>query len=159
MVPPEVEELSGGEPRVQIPRNALEKARAVRRPGALVIGCDTDVVIDGRALGKPGDEEDARAFLDLLSGRSHEVLSGLALTGPGEGQERTGTCSSRVSFREVPGAEAARYLASGEWRERAGGYAVQGLGSTLVAAVDGDIANVIGLPVGLLFELAPELSP
>ena len=87
------------------------------------------------------------------------MLSGLALLGPGEGQERTGRCSSRVTFRELGEAEIERYLASGEWRERAGGYAIQGLGSTLVAAVEGDIANVIGLPVGLLLELAPELGP
>ncbi len=143
---------------MEIPGNALIKARAVAGAGRLVIGCDTDVVVDGRALGKPGDEAQAREFLRLLSGRVHEVLSGLALLGPGQGQERSGTCSSLVTFREIPGPEVERYIASGEWRDRAGGYAVQGLGSTLVAAVEGDIANVIGLPVGLLLELAPELS-
>jgi septum formation protein len=131
----------------------------VAAPGRLVIGCDTDVVVDGRALGKPRASEEAMEFLRRLSGRTHEVLSGLALVGPGEGQERTGSRSSLVTFREIGDAEADRYMASGEWRERAGGYAVQGLGSTLVAAVEGDIANVIGLPVGLLLELAPELGP
>ncbi len=159
MVPAGVEESSGGDPAIEIPRNALEKARAVAEAGRLVIGCDTDVVLGGRALGKPRSEGEARDFLDLLSGRPHEVLSALALIGPGEGQERTGTCSSRVTFREIGEPEVERYLASGEWRERAGGYAIQGLGSTLVAAVEGDIANVIGLPVGLLLELAPELRP
>ena len=158
VVPADVEELSGGDPRSQIRDNALLKARAVRRPGALVIGCDTDVIVDGRALGKPRGEQEARRFLRQLSGRAHEVLSGLALTGPGEGEERCGTCSSRVTFRELGDAEAERYLASGEWQGRAGGYAIQGLGSTLVAAVEGELANVIGLPVGLLLELAPELS-
>jgi len=161
--PAGVEESSGGDPSIEIPRNALAKARAVAGTdagaGKLVIGCDTDVVLAGRALGKPGSEEEAREFLALLSGRSHEVLGALALLGPGEGQERTGTCSSRVSFREIGDAELERYLASGEWRERAGGYAVQGLGSTLVASVEGEIANVIGLPVGLLLDLAPELGP
>jgi septum formation protein len=157
-VPAEVEESSGGDPSIEIPRNALEKARAVAAVGKLVIGCDTDVVIDGRALGKPRGEEEAREFLRMLSGRSHEVLSGLALLGPQEGRERTGTCSSRVIFREITALEIGRYLASGEWRERAGGYAIQGLGSTLVAGIEGDVANVIGLPVGLLLELAPELS-
>jgi septum formation protein len=155
----DVEELSGGDPAAEIPGNALRKARAVAAPGRLVIGCDTDVVVDGRALGKPGNEGEAREFLGMLSGRTHEVLSGLALVGPGEGQERTGSRSSRVTFHEIDDAELERYLAWGEWRERAGGYAIQGLGSTLVAAVEGDIANVIGLPVGLLLELAPELGP
>ncbi len=157
--PADIEELSGGDPAAEVPENALRKARAVAAPGRLVIGCDTDVVIDGRALGKPGEVAAARKFLRLLSGRTHEVLSGLALLGPGEGQERTGSRSSWVTFREIGDDELERYLASGEWRERAGGYAVQGLGSTLVATVEGDIANVIGLPVGLLLELAPELGP
>jgi septum formation protein len=157
VVQTDVVELSGGDPAVEIPRNALMKAEEATRPGALVIGCDTDVVIDGMALGKPADVGRAREFLGLLSGRTHEVLSGLAVLGPGEGEERSGTCASRVTFAEI-GADAERYLASGEWRDRAGGYAIQGLGSTLVASVEGDISNVIGLPVGLLFELAPELS-
>ncbi len=157
VVPADVEELRGGDPAVEIVHNAEMKARAVGRPGALVIGCDTDVVIDGRALGKPADEAQARAFLALLSGRTHEVLSGLAVVGPAEGAQRSGSCSSRVSFRDVGPAEAERYIASGEWRERAGGYAVQGLGSTLVAGVEGEISNVIGMPVGLLLELAPDL--
>ncbi len=159
VMPAEVEELRGGDPLLQIPENARTKARAVGEPGSLVIGCDTDVVIDGRALGKPRGAEEAGAFLELLACRSHQVLSGLALVGPGEGEERSGTCASTVTFGEIADAEVERYLASGEWRERAGGYAIQGLGSTLVAAVEGDIANVIGLPVGLLLELAPELGP
>ena len=78
------------------------------------------------------------AFLELLACRSHQVLSGLALVGPGEGEERSGTCASTVTFGEIADAEVERYLASGEWRGRAGGYAIQGLGSTLVAAVEGD---------------------
>ena len=87
------------------------------------------------------------------------MLSGLALIGPGEGEERSGTCGSTVRFRELDDPEVDRYIRSGEWRERAGGYAIQGLGSTLIASVEGEIANVIGLPVGLLLRLAPELGP
>jgi septum formation protein len=75
-----------------------------------------------------------------------------------DGGERSGVCSSTVTFRQLGENEVERYLESGEWRGRAGGYALQGLGSTLVARVEGDVANVIGLPVGLLLELAPELS-
>lgn len=147
----------GGDPAVEIPRNALLKARAAARPGALVIGCDTDVVVEGRALGKPADQGQAQEFLGLLSGRTHQVLSGLAVLGPGEGEERSGICASKVGFREIEAEEVDRYIASGEWRDRAGGYAIQGLGSTLIASVEGDISVVIGLPVERLLELAPEL--
>jgi septum formation protein len=124
-----------------------------------VIGCDTEVALDGEALGKPRDEATAREFLKRLSGRTHEVLSGLALIGPEPGQLREGVERSEVTFAELSDADVDRYIASGEWRERAGGYAIQGLGSTLVARLDGDLSNVIGLPLRLLLELAPELGP
>jgi septum formation protein len=138
--------------------NARRKAAAVQAPGALVIGCDTEVVVDGRVLGQPVDEAAARKYLELLSGRLHEVLSGLVLLGPEPGRSREGVTRSVVTFRPLGEDEIDRYLASGEWRERAGGYAIQGLGSTLAERVEGDLANVIGLPVGLLLELAPELA-
>jgi septum formation protein len=138
--------------------NARRKATAAVRPGALVIGCDTEVALDGRALGKPSDEAQAREFLALLSGRSHEVLSGLVLLGPGEGQSRAGVARSTVSFRSLSGQQIDDYLATGEWRERAGGYAIQGDGAKLADRVQGDLYNVIGLPVELLRELAPELA-
>jgi septum formation protein len=125
--------------------------------GALIIGCDTDVVFGGRAIGKPADENQARDFLSELSGRRHEVLSGLVLIGPEAERRREGLARSTVAFRDLSGEAIDRYLVSGEWRERAGGYAIQGLGSTLVAAVEGDVSNVIGLPLGLLLDLAPEL--
>ena len=114
---------------------------------------------EGRLIGKPEDEVRAHEYLAQLSGLTHRVLSGLAVLGPTEDQARTGVVESRVTFMELDNAEIARYLASGEWRGRAGGYAIQGRGSSLVASVEGDIANVIGLPVGLLLELAPELNP
>lgn len=156
---PEVEEEGHGDPADAVLENARRKAAAVAAPDALVIGCDTDVVIDGRALGKPADEGAAREFLGLLSGRSHEVLSGLVLLGPEPDRSREGVARSLVMFRPLGDGEIDRYLASGEWRERAGGYAIQGLGSTLAERVEGDLSNVIGLPVGLLLELAPELAP
>jgi septum formation protein len=159
-----VEESTKGDPEDLVVSNALAKARAVaagRRQGTMVIAGDTEVVIDGSALGQPGFEGEARWCLEALSGRSHEVLGGLALLGPdrvdGEFSVRTGIESTRVTFAELDAQLIDRYLASGEWRGRAGGYAVQGLGSALVAGIDGDVSNVIGLPIPLLLRLAPEL--
>jgi len=155
------EEITTGDPAELVVANALLKARAVSGPagGEMVIGCDTDVVVEDRIIGKPEDEAAAREFLARLSGREHRVLSGLAILGPESERVRTGLAESRVRFRDLTAKVIDRYLASGEWRGRAGGYAIQGRGSALVAAVEGDIANVIGLPVGLLLELAPELDP
>jgi septum formation protein len=153
-----VEEITHGDPAEVVLANAMLKARAAAVPGSLVIGCDTDVVLEEHVIGKPEDEIRAREYLAQLSGRSHDVWSGLAVAGPGADQIRTGTARSRVTFKELSRTMIDRYLASGEWRGRAGGYAIQGRGSSLVAGVDGDVANVIGLPVGLLFELAPELD-
>lgn len=155
-----VEEIVHGDPAEVVLANALLKARSVATgaPGCLVIGCDTDVVLEEHIIGKPDDEVRAREYLAELSGRTHRVLSGLAVIGPADDQVRTGVAESLVRFRELGQAEIDRYLASGEWRGRAGGYAIQGRGSALVAGVDGDIANVIGLPVGLLLDLAPELD-
>lgn len=158
VVVPEVEEVTEGDPGDAVLGNARRKAAAVEASGALVIGCDTDVVLDGRALGKPGDEGTAREFLELLSGSSHEVLSGLVLLGPEPDRIREGVARSVVTFRALAAAEVDRYIASGEWRDRAGGYAIQGLGSTLADRVEGDLSNVIGLPLALLLELAPELA-
>ena len=164
-IPSEVEETSEGEPREVVLSNALAKGQAVaarRRQGTLVIAGDTEVVVDGRVVGQPGFEGEARWCLETLSGRTHEVLGALALIGPdridGEPEVRTGVESTRVTFAELGPELIDRYLASGEWRGRAGGYAVQGLGSALVDGVDGDVSNVIGLPIRLLFLLAPELS-
>lgn len=155
-----VEEIVHGDPAEVVLANALLKARSVaeRAPGAVVIGCDTDVVLEDRVIGKPEDEIRAREYLAQLSGRSHRVLSGLAILGPEEERVRSGVAESTVRFRELGTGEIDRYLASGEWKDRAGGYAIQGRGSSLVAGVEGDIANVIGLPVRLLLDLAPELE-
>ena len=121
----------------------------------MVIACDTDVVIVGRALGKPADAEAAAAYLDLLSGRAHQVVSGLVVLAGGE--ERSGLERTTVEFRDLVDADKQRYVEFGEWRGRSGGYAIQTLGSTLVARIEGSVSNVVGLPVGMLFELAPEL--
>jgi nucleoside triphosphate pyrophosphatase len=154
VVVPGVEELTGGEPEVEVLENARMKARAVEREG-VVIACDTDVVLDGRALGKPADEREARRYLDLLSGRAHEVLSGLVVLEGGE--ERSGIERTTVVFKDLDEAAKEGYVRFGEWRGRSGGYAIQTLGSTLVARLEGSVSNVVGLPVGLLAELAPRL--
>lgn len=154
VVVPGVEELIGGEPEAEVLENARRKARAVER-GGTVIACDTDVVIDGRALGKPEDEREAREYLERLSGRAHEVLSGLVVLEDGE--ERSGLARTTVVFKQLGEAEKERYVRFGEWRGRSGGYAIQTLGSTLVERLEGSVSNVVGLPVGLLAELAPRL--
>jgi septum formation protein len=158
VVVPEVAELTEGDPRELVEANALSKARAVAAvadPGALVIAGDTEVVLDGRVLGQPADQDEARGHLRALSGREHDVLGGLAVVSGAE--ERSGVEESRVSFIEIDDALVEAYVASGEWWGRAGAYAVQGLGSALVRGVEGDVSNVIGLPIGLLRRLAPQL--
>lgn len=151
---PGVRELSGGDPEVEVVENARRKATAVDRDG-IVIACDTDVVLDGKALGKPADEAEAREYLDRMAGREHEVMSGLVVLADGE--ERNGLERTTVAFKALSDAEKQRYVDFGEWRGRSGGYAIQTLGSTLVERVEGSVSNVVGLPVGLLLELAPEL--
>lgn len=156
MIVPGVDELTGGDPEVEVVENARRKARAIEAlPGAIVIACDTDVALDGKALGKPADAEEARGYLDRMSGREHEVLSGLVVLGGGE--ERSGLERTAVVFRQLSEADKDRYVNFGEWEGRSGGYAIQTLGSTLVERVEGSVSNVVGLPVGLLFELAPNL--
>lgn len=149
-----VDELYGGDPEVEVLENARIKAQAVARDG-VVIACDTDVALDGMALGKPADAAEARNYLDRMSGRAHEVLSGLVVLTDGE--ERSGLERTTVVFKQLSEAEKERYVAFGEWKGRSGGYAIQTLGSTLVERLEGSVSNVVGLPVGLLFDLAPEL--
>jgi septum formation protein len=150
---PEVEELTEGDPRELVVQNALLKLRSV--PGDLVLAVDSMVVWDGRAHGKPGDAAEAERWLRELSGRWHEVMSGIALREDGE--ERTDVAVTRVRFRELSDADIGRYLASGEWADRAGGYAIQELGAMLVEEIEGDWFNVVGLPVPALLQLAPNL--
>jgi septum formation protein len=149
-----VDELTGGDPGVEVLENARLKARAVERDG-VVIACDTDVVLDGKALGKPADAAEARRYLDRMSGRAHQVLSGLVVLDGGE--ERSGLERTTVVFKELSEAQKERYVRFGEWEGRSGGYAIQTLGSTLVERLEGSVSNVVGLPVGLLIDLAPEL--
>jgi septum formation protein len=150
---PAVEELSDEEPRTLVRENALRKARAVE--GERVLGVDTAVVLDGRAFGKPRDAAEAERFLRELSGREHEVMSGMALRD--SAGERTDIAVTRVRFRDLDERTIEWYLSRGEWGDCAGGYAIQGKGAALVEEIDGDYWNVVGLPVPLLLHMVPDL--
>jgi nucleoside triphosphate pyrophosphatase len=156
--------------RVVVPRteegedplaNARAKAREVAARGGVpeggaVLGVDTEVILDGRALGKPADEAAARRELRALSGRTHVVRSAICvITQTGE---REAMDDARVTFRPLSDAAIDRYVATGEWRDRAGGYAIQGAGADLVERVEGDHSTVVGLPVGRLAGLLDELG-
>ncbi len=142
--------------------NAARKARASVREGAeeVLLGCDTIVVLDGTIYGKPPDASAARATIAALAGRTHEVLSGVALLLPQAGgglAERTALARTRVTFRALDEATLDWYVGTEEWRGRSGGYAIQGAGERLASAIDGEVENVVGLPLRTLRELAPEL--
>ncbi|MDX6637682.1 MAG: nucleoside triphosphate pyrophosphatase [Solirubrobacterales bacterium] len=162
MVIPGVEEQSSGADAAAV---VLQNARAKARAGlemtvaGSVLGADTDVVLDGRLLGKAADPPSARERLEALSGRAHQVLTALVLLDRDSGAERSGVERTTVRFRDIDDFLLERYVSSGEWRDRAGGYAVQGLGSALVESVEGDLSNVIGMPVRLFAQLAPEFLP
>lgn len=145
--------------------NARRKAHAGRAAAggeAPTLGVDTEVALDRRVLGKPADEAGARERLRALSQRTHEVLSGVVLLDAAtDGEvpvERSGIARTEVTFHALGEETIELYLASGEWRDRAGGYAIQGLGSILIAGLRGDFSNVVGLPVALLLQLAPHLA-
>jgi septum formation protein len=156
--PSHVAELERGDPAAVAAENAMRKARAARRgdtPEA-ILGVDTLVTLDGVIYGKPADERQARATLRALSGATHEVLSGVALLLPG-GEQRTAVAVTKVTFRVLDEELQDWYLAAQEWRDRSGGYAIQGRGSVLARAIEGDVQNVVGLPLGVLLDLYPEL--
>jgi septum formation protein len=153
----DVEELRSGSPHEVALENAFRKASAIAAGAAdaLVLGVDTVVSLGARLYGKPEDQDEARATLRALAGRRHAVISGICLIE--DGRPRTAAANTLVEFRALDEALIDWYLASGEWRERAGGYAIQGRGAALVAAIEGDFLNVVGLPVATLLELAPIL--
>ena len=152
-----MEEISHGDPEQVVIENALRKARAVWREHAheTVLGVDTIVALDSAIYGKPADEHAARATLTALAGATHTVFSGMALLDGGP--ERTVVAHTQVSFREYGAELIDWYLARGEWRGRAGGYAIQGAGAALVRSIRGDYENVVGLPLASLLDMCPEL--
>jgi nucleoside triphosphate pyrophosphatase len=151
------EDPPDADPVELVTRHAEGKARSVHSAGRLTLGVDTTVVLDGRVYGKPADADDAARMLRALSGRTHTVASGLCLLGAPEevvAHELTG-----VIFRRLASAAIVDYVRSGEWQGRAGGYAIQGLGGRLVASIEGDYLNVVGLPGALLVSLLEEHAP
>lgn len=153
--------LPGETPREHVRRLAEAKARAVlpRAGEQPVLAADTVVVVDGVILGKPVDDVDARRMLGILSGRAHEVITGVTLlhepakAGP---HVRTDVAVTTVEFAELSDAEIDWYVASGEPADKAGAYAVQGLASRFVTRIDGSYSNVVGLPVALVYQLCGE---
>jgi nucleoside triphosphate pyrophosphatase len=140
-------------PETLVQRHAHGKAHSVagvarERP---VLGVDTAVLVDGQVYGKPESESDAERMLEALSGRTHEVVSGLCLLAPA--WEELHTEKTAVAFRPLTARDIAWYLATHEWENRAGGYAIQRVGAGLVERIDGDYLNVVGLPAALLIRL------
>jgi nucleoside triphosphate pyrophosphatase len=154
---PDVQELDAGPPAEVAVENAYRKAAAVSSAGVgdRVLAVDTVVCIGARMYGKPADEDQACSTLRALSGRRHAVIGGVCLIQGG--RWRTAASTTLVDFRALNDAIIDWYLASGEWRGRAGGYAIQGRGAALVASIQGDYLNVVGLPLATLLALAPEL--
>ncbi|MGQ0737097.1 MAG: Maf family protein [Acidobacteriota bacterium] len=153
------ERLEGPEPPGDhVRRLALAKAEAglVLRPSALVLGADTIVVAEGEILGKPRSEEEATRMLQVLSGREHEVVTGVALVSAGGAAVEVAT--TRVWFTPMTDQEIAEYVESGEGRDKAGGYAIQGLASKFVDRIQGNYTNVVGLPVALVYRLLKSYS-
>ena len=150
--PAEVDEAPqpGEAPAAYVERLALEKARhvAAARPGRLVLGADTTVVVAGCMLGKAADAAEARGMLQQLSGCAHSVLTGVALVGPGVSEVTSAVCT--VRFAAMTSEDIEWYLATGEWRDKAGAYAIQGHAARFVEQLEGSYTNVVGLPVALV---------
>ena len=145
-------------PDALVARLALQKAREVAalRPEATVIGADTVVALDGQVLGKPSDEEEAREMLSALSGRRHQVYTGMTVLSGG--QAFTHVECTQVEFRPLTAEEIAAYVATGESMDKAGAYGIQGRACVFIRGIQGDYYNVVGLPVCALHELLAQLE-
>ena len=162
------EDIPGEYPAELVERHSRGKANSVfprvtsKSASSVVLGVDTMVVVDGEALGKARNEEEALDFLMRLSGRTHLVYSGLTLLRPGDASgeptEQTAHAVTEVKFCSIAQFELEAYIATGEWRGRAGAYAIQGRASAFVEGIDGDYTNVVGLPVPLLVGMLREWS-
>jgi septum formation protein len=141
--------------KTYVKRLARAKAEVIvpRVPGATVVGADTVVVVDGEILGKPRDDDDARRMLRMLQGRSHQVLTGVAVFNGDPSHVRVAHEVTEVRFAEMKEEEIGWYVESGEPMDKAGAYAIQGLGARFIKGIKGDYSNVVGLPVRLLYEL------
>jgi septum formation protein len=153
VVAPDYEEVDGTSPL----ERATGKARSVDGGERPVLGVDTEVLFEGELLGKPANAADAEQMLQALSGRTHEVISGLCLRT--STWEERGEASTLVTFRRLAPQDVARYVAAKEWEGRAGAYAIQGLGAALVERIEGDYLNIVGLPGALLVGLLATRLP
>jgi septum formation protein len=161
-VDPEVreEEHAEDDPVEHVQRLSILKARSVRDryDAGYILGADTIVVLDGRILGKPGDEAEARRMLRSLAGRSHEVYTGLGLLDAATGKATQGYERTVVTIRKMQDWEIAAYIATGEPMDKAGSYGIQGYGAGIVEKVDGCYFNVVGLPIVRLLRLMRDLD-
>ncbi len=149
----------GDDPRTIVADNARAKALDVAARAGIpvngaIIGADTEVVVDGVVLGKPRDVEDARRMLLELSGRTHQVMTGFQILT--RNRAHAGVEVAAVTMRTLSDREIDWYAATGEWRERAGGYAIQGAGAVLISRLDGDISTVVGLPIARIAQILIE---
>jgi septum formation protein len=150
--------LPGETPAQHVQRLAREKAAARAEPGELVLAADTVVLVDGDILGKPRDTVEARTMLERLAGRRHTVLSGVALIDGDRQRTAHGIARTEVRIAAMTAAEIAWYVDTGEPMDKAGAYAIQGLGAIFVDAVEGNYTNVVGLPIPLTQSLFRELG-
>ena len=148
----------GERPHEYVQRLAHEKAVAVAatQSSGLVLGADTTVVVQGELLGQPLDDDDARRMLSLLSGKWHDVLTGVALV-PVTGKSNVSYATSRVQFAEMSDAEIDWYVRTGEPRGKAGAYAIQGQAALFIREIEGEYFNIVGLPIRLVYEMAREM--
>ena len=151
-------------PRHHVQRLAHAKARLVaeqmkrKKRAVVVIGADTMVVVQGKVLGKPSDVKEARRMLKLLSGRTHQVLTGLAILRVPEGAEARHIEATRVRFQKLSKSDIDDYIATGEPFDKAGAYGIQGLGGRFVASIEGCYFNVMGLPLSRVWGMLRELG-
>ncbi|NLC69582.1 MAG: septum formation inhibitor Maf [Clostridiaceae bacterium] len=149
-----------GEPGIKVEKLALMKALDVaqRTENSLILGADTIVVLDGLILGKPVNDEDAYSMLGKLSGKCHEVLTGVAMVDSEKGIFKTGHEKTKVYFREISDKEIREYIYTGEPKDKAGAYAIQGKGALFVEKIDGSYTNVVGLPYELVQSMLKEFG-
>ena len=150
----------GESPATYVQRLAVEKAQAVAstRKTGLILAADTTVVVDDHLLGQPEDDSDARRMLKLLSGKWHEVLTGVALLRIG-GELNVGIETTRVRFAELSQREIDWYVATGEPKGKAGAYGIQGKAALFIEAIEGDYFNIVGLPIRLVYEMIRNRLP
>ena len=157
VIPADIDEIIEGKEfsNELIENLAVEKVMEVKKNisyPAIIIGSDTVVVVDGKVLGKPENEQNAFNMLKMLSGKTHQVISGIAVIDSATGRSLVDHVVSNVTFRELSDSEIKNYIKTGEPMDKAGAYAIQGLGSVFIERIDGDFLNVVGLPLLALTE-------